>query len=130
LKTSTVTFAEGKTSGRTVRQGEWFFVNATPDEETEIKMVIRKKARVIQKKMSLHMLTGTRGGKPHVVDEAIKMLGMALVHGFSVRGAVRDEVFVRGRVRHADHKTVSFSSWRKVIRNNEPGQASGIRWID
>jgi hypothetical protein len=33
LKSPTVTFFEGKAAGRTIRQGEWFFVNITPEEE-------------------------------------------------------------------------------------------------
>jgi hypothetical protein len=46
----------------------------------------------------------------------------------------RDRVFVRGSIRHKDHKTVRFSQWREVIANNEGdtarATASGVFWVD
>lgn len=124
LKTSTVTFHEGKAHGRTIRQGEWFFVNCTEAELRAIKATIGGKRGIIMKKESLGS-----GGKPHVADEVIHMPAVKLEHGFSVRAG---ETFVRGKVRHADHKTVSFKTWRRVIRNNEGfgGSSAGIGWVD
>jgi hypothetical protein len=42
------------------------------------------------------------------------------------------DTFVRGKVRHLDHKTLELSQWHKVIRNVEPnaGRMAGIAWID
>jgi hypothetical protein len=137
LKSPTVTFAEGRAPGRTVRQGEWFFVNPTPEELRILKTMIKKNQAVVEKKVPIGaMESETRGpkrrqpsGNPHTADEAVAISGATLEHGFTVRG--RREIYVRGKVRHVDHATVSFAEWRKVIRNQEAnGAASGIGWID
>jgi hypothetical protein len=73
---------------------------------------------------------GRRGGNPHTADELLKLTASVLEHGFSVRR--RDDIFVRGKVRHKDHATVSFSEWRKVIANTETsaGRMEGVNWVD
>lgn len=132
LKTASVTLAEGRVEGRTIRQGEWFFVNTTPEERRAINDGIRKKT--LAKQTGAPIQRDARafvGGKPHVADELVRLAGRQLEHGFSVHGT---EVYVRGRVRHPDHATVKFGEWRRVIRNNEPGGGnfggSGVFWID
>lgn len=135
LKNPTVTLAEGRAEGRTVRQGEWFFVNPTKEELESIEAAIKKNHIVIEKKLAIGAMNPWRrqgGGKPHTADEIISLPGRLLPHGHAVR---EREIYVRGKVSHADHKTVSFSSWRKVIRNAEGGAGAGIApigvgWID
>jgi hypothetical protein len=126
LKNPTVILAEGKQRGKTIRQGEWFFINVTEEEEKAISEGLKKKTLFIKKKEPIG-----RGGNPHVADERLEMRGHILDHGFAVRAG---ELFVRGKIRHKDHETVSFSSWRKVIRNMEPTAAgtaaAGVGWID
>lgn len=142
LKTPTVTFAEGRAPGRTIRQGEWFFVNPTDDEIRRIEADIKKGRLFIKKGERI----GDRPGKPHTADEQVVTRtegipepgsvreSLQLRHGFGVR---RSETYVRGKVKHADHATISFKTWRKVIQNNEniPERRSGTMftgttWID
>lgn len=125
LKTPQVTFCEGKAKGRTIRQGEFFLVNVTPEEENEIKKQI-KKVGVKQNAALNDFILGEGSrliGKPHVAKELVAMPGRALEHGFTVRR--RPEVFIRGSLRHPDHKTVKMKLWRRVILNNEETRESG-----
>jgi hypothetical protein len=132
LKAPILTTADGKQRGKTIRQGEWFFLNCTPEEEKTIREGLRRNTLFMKKSIGIGEATGTRQGKPHVADEVVTMPAPKLEHGFSTRG--RPDVFIRGKVKHPDHATVSFSSWRKVIRNNEPvssnGNIGGGTWID
>lgn len=132
LKSPTVTFAEGKAPGRTKRQGEWFFVNPTKEELSQLKDLIKAKTLPIRKNMPIGAVEVGRHvqpvGNPHTAEEIVVITaseGGAL--GVSARGR---EMYVRGKVRHKDHPTVSFSEWRKVIRNREASGGSGINWID
>jgi hypothetical protein len=46
---------------------------------------------------------------------------------FGWRAMTRDaEVYVRGRIRHADHKTVTLNGWHRVYMNTET-QAVAMR---
>lgn len=96
-----------------VRQGEWFFLP-------------RPKMTVTGPYVENHGQLARDGGKPHHVDEIYRVPG-------------RDEVFVRGRVRHVDHQTITFDVWHRVVQNNEatPGQMHSaeaefqrIAWLD
>jgi len=109
LKPKTVV---AKKNSKVVRQGEWFFVGITPEESLQIK----------EKQMAVlydHALP-TRG-KPHTCDQYLKITD-------PIRGEV---TFILGRVTHADHKTVEFSTWQRVYRNTEPVNPRGVHgWID
>jgi hypothetical protein len=127
LKRTEITLAEGKVS-KVVRQGEWFFLPATADELDRIQTGLKKNLIFFQKKTPIGA-----GRNPHVADERLSLPGLPSAPG--ARWAVRAaEVFVRGKIRHVDHATVSFATWHKVIRNNEAnaGQAApqGVGWID
>ncbi len=139
LKSGPVTLAEGQ-GIETVRQGEWFFLEASNEETRRIEDGISRNLLVIEHNVPIGPFTDssvrTRGrrvrqfrGNPHTADELIVLPGIPLANGFPVRGR---EVFIRGRVRHVDHATVSFSGWQKVIRNAESnaGQALGVGWVD
>ena len=136
LKRTELVLAEGK-GIKATRQGEWFLVEATKEELDLIDLGLKKNLLVIEHSVPIGPFTvgGLRGsgrvrqglGNPHTADELLVLPGHPLAHGFAVRSR---EVFVRGRIRHVDHGTVAFSQWRKVIRNNEPGQAVGVGWVD
>ncbi len=144
LKTATVTLAEGN-MGKATRQGEWFFIRATDSEAERIEMGTTKNILTIERSAPIGPFMEFAGrldrkvkqfrGKPHTAEELIILPGDPLSHGFAVRSR---EIFVRGKVRHEDHATVKFSTWHKVIRNNEPnsgnatgrGNATGVGWID
>lgn len=130
LKAPTVRMFEGKARGRTVRQGEWFFLNLEYSELEQINEAIKRGSLILRRKVNIGGEFGHRG-KPHVADELIVTDS---VHGGPGSDArVGGSVFVRGAVRHADHKTVKFSQWHRVVKNVESnaGQSAfGGRWID
>jgi len=130
LKAPTVWLYEGKQMGRTIRQGEWFFLNVDANEQANIDEAVGK--GLVQRKVDIAAARRGRrggGGNQHVAEELIVADGVRLEHGYSIRGR---EIFVRGKVRHPEHKTVSFKSWRKVIRNTESneGRMEGVAWVD
>jgi len=147
LKSEDVTFAEGRAPGKTLRQGEWFFVNPTPEELAMLEQAIKDKRTIVARKVDLRgamarndvsgrwrrstKVTRNVGGNPHVADEVVTSVPAVLEHGFPVRQ--RMEVYVRGAVRHVDHTTIKLKTWRKVIRNNEGGTTASLgggSWID
>jgi hypothetical protein len=137
LKSPTVVTAEGRHQ-RTTRQGEWFFLMPTDEELAAIEESIKTNKLKVERKCPIGPMTAgpPRGnkvrqgaGNPHTADELVVLPGTPLKHGWAVRAR---EVFVRGKVRHVDHATVSFGTWRKVIRNAEAneGRMDGVSWID
>lgn len=129
---STVEFFEGKRKGSAMdRQGEWFFLETSEETRREINKAIKGAKGVLIKKANIGGAAGRNGGNPHTADELVKLNGIPLEHGWPVRG---ERVFVRGKVRHVDHKTVKFSHWREVIANNEgataQASAAGVLWVD
>ena len=107
-----------------IRQGEWFFIPATPPSES---------IPVIHKKEPIGNVRS-----PHIVDELMRFGGQKVyVNGTEVltlsefkalayeeqknySERVRDaQVFARGYVRHADHKTIYLEGWHEVHMNRE-----------
>lgn len=146
LRATTITTADIK-KGEAIRQGEWFFVKATADENRAITESIRgvRKANLGEKywaqaavktKTSIGEAMKVAQGNPHTCDEIIEIVQteankMTLGHGWPIRS--RGEIFVRGAVRHKDHKTIVLAGWHKVIRNQEVStqrQRLGMSWID
>lgn len=128
LKRTELVLAEGKAPGKTIRQGEWFFVNLTAAEEESLEAMLKERPYLIHKKEAIGP-----GGHPHTAEEIIRTPGKVLRHGWAIR---ESDIFVRGSVIHQDHAPVRFARWRKVIRNNEVGGASapamrnGVFWVD
>jgi hypothetical protein len=117
-----------------IRQGEWFFVPVTETERDAIEQAI--KDGKLEKKVALGSDGGGRqrgAGKPHTVQERIR-LG---VNGTTTRVSrfltrVRTTwrgSYVRGWVRHADHKTVKLRDWHRVNSNTED-RSSTATWVD
>ncbi|HLM56208.1 MAG TPA: hypothetical protein VK422_08790 [Pyrinomonadaceae bacterium] len=115
-----------------VRQGEWFFVPA-PELKVDESRVLRNEP-----------LTRGGGSKAHVCQYAYRTGGRFVMvceqyprgvgeqeyrhllrtnpqaGGWRWRSMVRDpRLFVRGSVRHADHKTVVLDCWHRVSMNTE-----------
>ena len=127
LKNPVVTTAEGRVPGRTVRQGEWFFMNMSVAEESALKAGLKNKSLSIQRKAPIEAGRAVRN--KHIAEELVTTAGRRLEHGHPVLR--RDEIFVRGAVRHPEHGTVKFKSWRRCVRNMEGSSgATGIGWID
>lgn len=118
-----------------IRQGEWFFV---PRETFKPYrgLILRNEP-----------LVRGRGSKPHVCQELYREGGeMVYVHSLFPNGITQAEferldeklirhpgwrtmvrnphVFVRGTVRHSDHKTVVLNGWHEVFMNTETRAAA------
>jgi hypothetical protein len=108
---------------RTVRQGEWFFVALTPAEEASVTARVGARA-VVRRHAGLAQVARLgRRGRPHIAEETVALpdeLGREL------------RVYVRGSVRHPDHRTVYFHAWRRVFANTEvqATAAQGVLWVD
>lgn len=115
-----------------IRQGEWFFlpVSAEPDEE----MIILQNEPLMR----------GNGGKAHWAEFCVRTGGEAVLvcnryrSGLSLiqyqrlieknsnartwnwRAMRRNpEVYVKGRIRHPDHKTILLPDWHRVVMNTE-----------
>jgi hypothetical protein len=101
---------------KTIRQGEWFFVRATPHQISEIERALRGNRAVVRLNTAINNYI-PRAGKPHIASE------ITLVGG----------VFARGAVRHPDHKTIELRGWYRVVKNLEVVQNRSVlggTWID
>lgn len=121
-----------------IRQGEWFFL-PVPTMEVDPKLVLRDEP----------LRRG--GGKPHIMEFCYRTGGETVYvcrqrpNGLTgpeqkalfarepsaVRWSWRTmqrnpSVFVRGRVRHSDHATITLPGWHQVVMNTE-GQAAAMR---
>ena len=135
LKGGRVETAEGRAGGNTLRQGEYFLLNLTPDQDEMLRTALKAKRVFIQKDVNIGVITGfRRGGKPHIAEEAVVLPARLEVHGYPVNR--ERDVYVRGRIHHPDHRTIKLGAWRRVLKNNEPNMegsqrgANGVYWID
>jgi hypothetical protein len=133
---------EGK---RAIRQGEWFFLRV-PGVDFPAVEIHRNEP-----------LSRGGGSTPHVCEQLARRGGEAVMvtrkypegvrldvysrlmatdpqaRAMSWRRMVRDaEVYVRGDVRHRDHKTITLYGWHRVYMNRErfARQAAGIAFLD
>ncbi len=114
-----------------LRQGEWFFVPA--DERDFPKMLVLSNEPL------------RRGaGKPHMCEELVRIGGEVVYTSPQHPNGISSQkyqkimsgnsklrhlpwtmqrrnpgVFVRGKVRHADHKTIVLAGWHHVLMNTE-----------
>ena len=131
LKQPTVLLAEGKNKN-VIRQGEWFFINATGVEMEKIKLLLKDKKIDIKHNQNIGAIADDRmfvAGNPHTADEIIMIPSKFLMRGWSV---MENQIFVKGCVRHRDHKTIVCGNWRRCLRNTEVQDTSEAitGWID
>ena len=100
---------------RTLRQGEWFFLVPAAAEVAHLESALAGHRSTVRRKVGIGSVI-PRAGKPHTADELA-------VH---VTEAGDTRVYVRGAVRHADHKTIRLDHWRQVVRNNEVTEARSL----
>jgi hypothetical protein len=133
VKTAIESLRPSEIEGRaTIRQGEWFFV---PDAAFDIGtgIICRNEP-----------LSRGSGSKPHICEELTRRGGIVVMvssanpvgidladyekliaadpkaRRMSWRRMVRDaEAYVRGKVRHPDHKTIYLDGWHRVYMNRE-----------
>jgi len=132
-----VEFAEGKRNNSVDRQGEWFFLETSPEIRDIIDARIRKNEGILKRKANIGEVFKRRSGNPHTVDELIILRSSALTRDTKLVRMPGVRIFIRGAVRHKDHKTIKFNYWREVIANNEGGNLGtgqrgpdGIFWVD
>ena len=115
LKPDAVREADRSAPGRTMRQGEWFFVRPAAAEARLLDLRISESPYIVRRAESLG-----GNGRPHVADEVVRL--------------DPDRVYARGRIRHPDHKTLVLAEWRRVHRNAEVRAAAmgsnGVFWVD
>jgi hypothetical protein len=122
-----------------VRQGEWFFVPA-PGLIVDERLVVRDEP-----------LIRGNGGKPHRADLCYRtggqmvhvcsrypngvteaqykriMAGSPKAKGWGWRTMRRNaSVYVKGRIRHRDHATITLHGWHRVVMNTE-SQSKAMR---
>ena len=126
-----------------IRQGEWFFLPRPKFELPNDSLMIRNEP-----------FRRNWRGKPHIIEEVIRT-GGEKVHvcskfptGISERSYQKQlkqnpslkyenwrimqknpEVYVRGKVRHSDHKTIILPFWHLVVMNQERSNGS-IAFLD
>lgn len=124
-----------------IRQGEWFFVPDVVGSRPEAKMIYRNEP----------ILRGR--GKPHYCEELVRTGGeLVYVSPRHLRGLTESQyrrlisrqptlqnlawvvhrrnplVYVRGKIRHADHKTIVLYGWHRVLMNTE-NEAVAMRHV-
>jgi hypothetical protein len=122
-------YRDRRSNAARIRQGEWFFVPA-PQVRLELLLVLRNEP------------IARGGGKPHVCEELYRFGGETVYVSPGAPNGLTDEqyralsegersrwnwrvmrrnpkVYVRGRVRHPDHKRVTLDGWHEVLSNTE-----------
>lgn len=127
-----------------VRQGEWFFL-PEPDFSPGKSAIVARNEPLVR----------GGGGKPHIAEECCWMGGTSVMvnrrlapSGISMaayekmaqeraddpafrragnwRAMTRDAtVYVRGTIRHPDHKTLKLKKWHRVVPNTEQRRVAG-----
>jgi hypothetical protein len=122
-----------------IRQGEWFFI-PVPSLTVDEKLVLANEP-----------LRRGNGGKPHLAEFCYRtggetvyvcskhsngvseahykriLAGTPKAKGWGWRSMRRNPgVYVRGRVRHTDHATITLRGWHQVVMNTE-GQSRAMR---
>jgi len=120
-------YRDRRSNAARTRQGEWFFV-PVPNTRAEQLLVLRNEP------------IARGGGKPHVCEELYRFGGETVYVSPGAPNGLTDKqylsegergrwnwrvmrrnpkVYVRGRVRHPDHKTVMLDGWHEVFSNTE-----------
>jgi len=96
-----------KETRRIKRQGEWFFIPVTSEEQK----MIEENMNFLEKKFPI-----VDSFRPHIAEQLLK---------------IKEEIFVTGKIKQVDHRTFKLNGWVKVLRNTEVRTRTGIiGWID
>lgn len=145
---SSIMFHESVRTMSPGRQGEWFFLKATKVQEEIIELLLEKKATYILTKENIGKHAGKPQGNSHIADELViipnnpEIIKRAQSSKYARKNKDlsrvepiypirKKEVFVRGCIKHVDHKTITYKKWYQVILNNEGNTRSATQtWID
>lgn len=123
------------------RQGEWFFIPAPDFDPVATKAILVKNEPISR----------GRGSKPHMCEELARVGGTTVYSDGSAilstaeynkmaigarshlnrfrQRTIDAGVYIRGKVRHPDHKTVEFKVWHRVEMNGEIISGS-VKFLD
>jgi hypothetical protein len=127
LRDPRVDEAERRAGTLAIRQGEWFFVPLSAEDEQRIDVLARRSLPV-RRRVGIAEGSGIRRiGREHVVDELLVTNGIPDTSGDTSR-----RVYVRGAVRHPDHGTVLLRAWHLSVPNREElaQPVPGVDWVD
>lgn len=127
-----------------IRQGEWFFI-PRPNFRPRKNAVILRNEPITRGRGSkphmcelLHRNGGEQvyvnGANPNGISEAqFQLLSKAERTRGGYRAMMADaRVYVKGAIRHSDHKTIHLDCWHLVVMNTENGARSmrHVRFLD
>ncbi len=117
---------------RSWRQGEWFFRAPTAAERERLEQAIDDRA--VYRRCAIDQAFGDRAAATPMSRRAARRAHQHMAERMVV---ARGQVFVRGKVRHPEHRTLRFPDWVIVLPNREAGFTAsrgardvGIYWID
>jgi hypothetical protein len=123
-----------------IRQGEWFFI-PQPDLVVDPKLVLRNEplARGRGKPHRAEFAFRSGGDTVYVCSEHPQGLTEPVYRRFIAANPAKRRlpwrvmqrnagVYVRGKIRHPDHKTVNLNGWHMVVPNTE-SQAASMRHL-
>lgn len=98
---------------KVVRQGDWFFIR-----ESDRFLPPPDAVLYHQERIGLRFTAQT--GNPHVAEEQLMRLRPRIWHdstGNLVNGGQNVQVWVRGAIRHPEHRTVKLQGWHFAVQN-------------
>lgn len=95
---------EREVRAKIIRQGEWFFLPLTASEREDLETKLQN--MIPQKNVPIG-----KSRNPHVAELYL-------------------DPYVKGKVVHAQHETVTFGEWHRVIQNTELREGNRLKWID
>jgi hypothetical protein len=114
-----------ETGNKAIRQGEWFFVEASAAEQSALEALIADdEIWPLRRQAVRDAVYGFRRGRSHIVDELLE------VRGSPPGGPLLKPIYVRGKVRHPDHHVVELPRWSRVFGNREASASPGVNWVD
>jgi hypothetical protein len=125
LKPEIVRRVDAERPGCVQRQGEWFFLPPSDEEEERLARHLETWPGAVKERSPVG-----RGGRPHVADAVVRIDRRTRTEHREYR---RPEVYAQGTIRHPDHRDVQLDGWRRVVRNAELGGSNDglrVKWID
>lgn len=118
-------YRRGRSDTQTYRQGEWMFVETSQEERDGLNEALIERKVPIGPFWSGETFRGRKvrqgRGNPHTADELLVVFA-------SDR---KRTLYVRGKVKHAEHATLEFNHWMRVLRNQEASaRTAGMTWVD
>ncbi len=105
-----------------IRQGEWFFLPLRVREMGGVGLA-ETNGRIRRNSGSEQAAGIPRAGRPHVASEVLVVP--------TPNAPSTPSLFVRGAIRHPDHRTVVFREFRRAVPNRERfARPVGVLWVD